>query len=95
MTRSLPPDYSPDIANLPRHGVSLRNLARVRVIVCRDHTNSAIAAGIGQPWLAYCPCCTRGASFTRWLYAAYWATGHAYAVHPLPEWWPHRTGAAT
>jgi hypothetical protein len=61
-------------------------LLRIRVL--RDLTNSPFAAGIGQPWMAYCRCCARDpgygffATFNTWDYAIDWALQHARTTHP-------------
>jgi hypothetical protein len=68
----------------------------LRNTVLRDRTNSPFAAGIGQPWLAYCRCCAREpgygffASFGEWHHALHWAlqhvrTRHTPAVHMALE----------
>lgn len=55
--------------------------ARLKVV--RDRDNNPLAAAIGQPWIAYCPCCDMQnkpgawASFTGWNIAYHWATQHA------------------
>ena len=46
------------------------------LVVRRDHTNSPIAAAIGQPWVGYCRACRYGATFTAWDYAFDWAYRH-------------------
>ncbi len=56
---------------------------RRRVLVFKDHNNSEIAAAIGMPWIAYCPCCDWSAPFTAHEYALHEALRHIANLHDI------------